>query len=232
MPQITADTPFGAALKDLAADPRYKIYLEIGTFDGEGSTKCFIEGLEARTETDLSGAGLFSIEANRDLWMVASRYWQNKNPPARILWGRLAERMMGAEKVEAHPLFETSKEQYDTYYKSDLQHFLKAPLVRFRRADVVLLDGGEFCAPGDWDAVRVLKPKVVALTGTNRLKGEGLFKELFLRRNWRPILVGNGTAILESPGEADEFYSALPADGDHREAHLRLAEGTGATPTD
>ena len=91
--QITLETEFGKKLHELAADPRYKIFVEVGTWDGEGSTKSLVKGLESRSEEDASGAGIFSFEANRDLWMVASRYWQEKNPPLRILYGRLAERM-------------------------------------------------------------------------------------------------------------------------------------------
>ena len=209
--QITLETAFGKALRELAADPASgKIFVEIGTWDGEGSTKCLVEGLEARG--DLSGAGIFSFEANRDLWMVASRYWQDKNPPLRALWGRLAERMMSEEKVKAHPLFEKAKEHFDLYFQSDLQNFLKAPLVRMRRADVVVLDGGEFCGEGDWDAVRSLKPKFVCLDDINVMKNNDLYTLLFIKTGWLPRFITserNGAAILQSPGDDDKFYPAL-----------------------
>ena len=210
--QITLDTPFGAALKDLAADPAYKIYIESGTFDGEGSTKCLVEGLEARSPEDLSGAGLFSFEANKQLWMVASRYWQDKNPPLRILWGRLGEQMMGKEKVEAHPLFEKIKEHYDLYYEKDVEWFLKAPLIRMRRCDVWLCDGGEFSTEGEWDAIRVLKPKVVALDDIHVVKCNDLYN-LLVGAGWKQLFVTstrNGAAILESPGDVDCYYPQLP----------------------
>jgi hypothetical protein len=233
--QITLETAFGRALKGLASDTRYKIYLESGTWDGEGSTKCLIEGLNSRAPEDLSGAGLFSIEANKDLWMVASRYWQDKNPPCRILWGRLGERMMSKEKVEAHPLFNKIKEHYDLYFEKDVEWFLRAPLIRFRRCDVWLADGGEFATEGEWDAIRKLKPKVVALDDINVMKNNDLYNLLFLKTGWKPLFITperNGAAILESPGDDDKFYppypiwrpaqqpadsaSPSPVDGDHR----------------
>ena len=210
--QITLETAFGQALRDLAADPRYKIWVEIGTWDGEGSTKCIVEGLNRRSAEDLSGAGLFSFEANRDLWMVASRYWQNKNPPLRILWGRLAERMMGEERVREHPLFEKVKEHFDLYFEKDKQHFLQAPLIRMRRADVVVLDGGEFCGEGDWDAVRTLRPKVVCMDDTAVMKNSDLFTELFIRRGWKPLYISterNGCAILEAPGDDEALWAGV-----------------------
>ena len=210
--QITADTAFGAALKGLAADPRYKIFVEIGTWDGEGSTKCLVEGLESRSPEDLSGAGIFSFEANKDLWMVASRYWKDRNPPLRILWGRLAERMMGKEKVQAHPLFEKVKAHYDLYFEKDVEHFLKAPLIRMRRCDVAVLDGGEFCGEGDWDAIRTLKPKVVCLDDIEVMKNNDLFTHLFVKGGWKPLFITserNGAAILEAPSDDDKYYAPL-----------------------
>ena len=210
--QITLDTAFGRALKGLASDPKYKIYVEVGTWDGEGSTKCIIQGLESRAPEDASGAGLFSFEANRDLWMVASRYWKEKNPPCRILYGRLAERMMSEEKVRAHPLFPKIKEHFDLYFEKDKENFLKAPLIRMRRCDVAVLDGGEFAGEGDWDAVRTLKPKVVALDDINVMKNQDLYMLLMVKLGWKPLFISserNGSAILESPGDDDKFYPGI-----------------------
>ena len=211
--QITLDTAFGRALKGLASDPKYKIYVEVGTWDGEGSTKCLVEGLESRKPEDASGAGIFSFEANRDLWMVASRYWQDKNPPLRILWGRLAERMMGEEKVRAHPLFEKVEEHFKLYFKKDVEHFSRAPLVRMRRCDVAVMDGGEFCGEGDWDAIRGLKPKVVALDDINVMKNNDLYKHLLFNLMWHPLFITperNGAAILEAPGDDEKYWAPLP----------------------
>jgi len=211
--QITLDTAFGQALREIAADPRYKVWVEIGAWDGEGSTKCIVEGLNSRRAEDLSGAGLFSFEANKMLWAVASRYWEHRNPPMRLLWGRLAERMMSREKVESHPLFEKVKEQYESQFEQDVKDFLGAPLIRMRKADVVVLDGGEFCGEGDWDAVRRLKPRVVVLGHPAGMKNHDLMQLLFVKTGWLPLFLSNdrnGCAILESPGEDEKYYPALP----------------------
>ena len=214
MPQITPDTPFGAAIKELAADPRYKIWVEVGAFDGEGTTKCIVDGLNSRSPEDLSGAGLFSFEANKHLWMVASRYWEHKNPPLRLLWARLGERRMSEEKVREHPLFEKIKDHFDIYFKRDVDDFLKAPLVRMRKCDVYVGDGGEFSTEGEWDSIRKLQPKVVCLDDIDVMKNHDLFTHLFVKLGWKLLFKTterNGSAILESPDPTDEkYYSALP----------------------
>lgn len=211
MGQITLATNFGKALKELAADPRFKIFVEIGTWDGEGSTKCLVEGLESRAPEDASGAGIFSFETNKMLWMVASRYWQDRNPPLRILWARLGERMMSEEKVRAHHLFSKIEDHFNLYYKSDKDDFTKAPRIRMRKCDVAVLDGGEFCGEGDWDAIRALKPKVVALDDIHVMKNADLY-DLLGKAGWIQKFgtpERNGAAIMESPGEDDKFYPAL-----------------------
>ena len=211
MERITLDTPFGQMLHDLAADSRYKIYLESGCLDGEGTTKCLVAGLESRGTEDLSGAGLFSVEINKDLWMVASRYWQDRNPPLRILWGRLGDRMMSGEKARAHPLF--NQDTFDTYHAKNVDWFVKTRAIRFRRCDVWICDGGEFSTEGDWDSIRALKPKVVAINGTKTIKGHDLFNLLFLKTGWTSLFLcaaGEGSAILEAPSQEDDAYPPLP----------------------
>lgn len=212
--QITLDTEFGKRLRDLARDPRYKIFIESGTWDGEGSTKCIVEGLKSRSPEDASGAVLLSLEANKDLWMVARRYWQDRSAPLQLLWGRMGERMWAEEKIRAHPLFDKIKEHFDLYFQSDVQHFLKAPRIHFRRCDVWMADGGEFSTEGEWDAIRKLKPKVVCLDDINVMKNADLFKLLLFTTGWLPLFISperNGCAILECPNPTDEkFYPAWP----------------------
>ena len=207
--QITLDTAFGRALRDLASDTRFKVYVEIGTWDGQGSTKCIVDGLNARA--DLSGAGLFSFEANRTQWALATKYWQARgDQPLRVIMGRPSERMMGREKIESHPLFSCIKTHYDLHYEQDLKDFKEAPLVRMRKCDVAVLDGGEFCGEGDWDAIRPLKPAVVALDDIKVMKNNATY-ELLKKEGWRELFhtdERNGSAILLSPDFLDFFTNS------------------------
>ncbi len=44
--QINMDSEFGKIIFEYARNTEYKSYLEIGTWNGEGSTNCFIQGLK------------------------------------------------------------------------------------------------------------------------------------------------------------------------------------------
>ena len=46
--QINLDSNIGLLLRDLASNEKYNTILEIGTWNGLGSTKCFIEGFKFR----------------------------------------------------------------------------------------------------------------------------------------------------------------------------------------
>lgn len=44
--QITLESDMGSFIYKIAANDNYKTFLEIGTWNGLGSTKCFIEGFK------------------------------------------------------------------------------------------------------------------------------------------------------------------------------------------
>ena len=49
--QIKFDSPMGKIIADYANDTRFSRFLEIGTWNGGGSTYCFAKGFENRKET-------------------------------------------------------------------------------------------------------------------------------------------------------------------------------------
>ena len=201
--QITLETAFGKELRALAANPKYKVFVEVGTWDGQGSTKCLCDALCERED----GAGLYTFEANRDWWRVASSYWQDREvTPLRVIYGRLAERMMTDKEVLEHPLYEKVKEHYALHFTQDERDFKAAPLVRMRKCDVAILDGGEFCGMADWEAVAPLAPRVVCLDDTKVMKNSDVLARL-LKEGWLLVWQSderNGAAILEAPTASPE----------------------------
>ena len=49
--QVQVKSPFGRWIAKYAADPKFSRYLEIGTWNGQGSTCCFYEGFKNRKDT-------------------------------------------------------------------------------------------------------------------------------------------------------------------------------------
>ena len=218
MGQITPDTAFGAALRALAMDPRHRFWVEAGGSDGQGSTRCIMDGFADRAEDDVPAPELISIEAHPEFHRIATEYWKGSDPSLGLprnlhfVWGRLAESMMGEQEVRNHPLFEKVRDHFNLHFRSDQEMLRMAPVVRPNYCDVAVLDGGEFCGAADWAAIRVLKPKVVALNDIQSMKNYDVYKKL-LWSGWRVLFVTaerNGSAILESPGMDEKYYSDAP----------------------
>lgn len=60
--QVTLDSELGKKLYDYAQDDNIKTFLEIGTWNGLGSTKCFIEGFKNRK----TSFKFYSLECNKE----------------------------------------------------------------------------------------------------------------------------------------------------------------------
>ena len=207
--QINLDTEFGQQLRALAENPRYRVFCEVGTWNGEGSTVCLAEGMRDRKD-----ASLISLEANYLHWVLAKRFWQDKPTTFKLylLHARLGERMMSDKEVTEHPLFEKIKEHYALYYTQDAQDFKTARLLHLRACDVVLLDGGEFSSYADWKAIEPLCPRVVALDDVDVVKNCDVLAEL-LAAGWKLLwrtTERNGAAILERPDAGAEATQESP----------------------
>lgn len=193
--QINLDTAFGQELRALGANPKYQHYVEVGTWNGEGSTRCLWEGMRERP-----GTTLFSFEANANMAAIASQLWRGV-PEVKVIYGRLAKNMMSEKEIREHPLFKDVETHFRLHYLQDVEDFSKAPLLGVPFCDVAVLDGGEFSGYWDWWALKKLNPKVVCLDDVRTMKNQLVFKEL-QSSGWKMIYYSdarNGEAIFERP---------------------------------
>ena len=197
--QITLDSPFGAKLAEIAANPKYKVFVEVGTWNGRGSTECLVAGILRQEKP--GNCHLYSIEANAQMFLTALNFWIQKGHPfLHLLFGHLHGQIMTREEVEAHPAFPAVKEHYQLWYEDEAKSLTASPLLQNLPtfADVVLLDGGEFTTAGDWAVLKEMVPRIVALDDTCIIKTSRILEEL-TAAGWRTLASGddrNGWAIL------------------------------------
>lgn len=188
--QVSKQTEFGHILSLLATIPIYKTYLEIGTWKGNGTTRCVVDGILERLEKEKGEVYFWSIEANRRFYEEARALWLPAALPfLHLLYGKVhSDGLMSASEVEAHPYFGHVKTHYELWYKQDAIDYEAAPTIRLDylppQIDVVILDGGEFCGYADWLAVKTKNPKVVCLDDTGVMKNERVYKELKADPQW------------------------------------------------
>ena len=65
MPEVTLADDFGRSISKVISDNNYRINLEIGSWDGAGSTQCIIDGMK-KLEPNGYNALLQCIEINPD----------------------------------------------------------------------------------------------------------------------------------------------------------------------
>jgi hypothetical protein len=204
--QVTLETEFGRYLKSLTANPKYKTVFEVGTWKGNGTTRCLVEGCIERFKSHPERTiHLWSLESNLNFYSEAMNFWlQVPLPFLHLLYGRLhREGLMTEEEIRAHPRFNHIVSHFNLWYKQDVLDYNQAPVLDmalFPDIDVVVLDGGEFSSSADWTALKQKNPKVVCLDDVGVMKNYDVFAELCQSNEWKHI-AGNeerhGWAVFE-----------------------------------
>jgi hypothetical protein len=208
--QIHLRTEFGYHLLKLAADQQYKTYLEVGTWMGNGTTRCLVQGVLERDTEDGEEVHLYSIEANLTFYLQAFQRWLPWGYPfLHLCYGKLHEQgLLTAQEIENHDYYGWVVTHYEMWYAQDCKDYEAAPYLQRKHfpkeIDVVVLDGGEFSGYADWLAVKKMNPKVVCLDDTVVMKNERVYKELLKDEAWE-LLAENpedrhGWAIFSRKG--------------------------------
>jgi hypothetical protein len=156
--QVTMDTELGMLLRALAKQPDVLVCVEIGTWNGEGSTYCIAQGLH-----ETSGH-LVGIELNPVFYEQAVRFYSGKALPVEIIKGL-------ALAVKDYPDPEHFREQasstfweredpgcYKRWYAEEHEmarcaervNVLKDIVEREGHVDLAFIDGGEFTSASEF----------------------------------------------------------------------------------
>ena len=143
--QVLCDSALGRHIERYASDARYTRYLEVGTFDGQGSTCCFYGGFLQRADVR-EGAGvgpeLDSLEVYGPRAAEAALRWDEARPlvnvhHARVLNDSALPTFEDVVRVHGHNLDGSA-------HNEDTANALLAPAFVLRDPQVLLLDGGEY----------------------------------------------------------------------------------------
>lgn len=204
--QINMQSDFGKQIYKLASNTHFNNYLEIGTWNGEGSTVCLMNGLMPRGDN----SRLYSIELMPEMFTKAELFWswlkQSKYSHHLILLnGKITDTgIMPSEEIENHPAYKKIKKHYQLYYHSDVENFNTAKNIANRlppTIDVAVLDGGEFCSTAEFEYIRDnLSPKVFVLDDTSIIKCAHARQELIKSKDWITVYdeptIRHGAAIF------------------------------------
>lgn len=188
--QINLDSAFGKKLYEIAQTPAYTTFAEVGTWNGEGSTWCLVQGILRRS--DQASVSLYSLEANTGMLAQAQRFYATFNFPFLHLLGGTINKtaFMSREDVTAHPRFSLVRDHYYLHYDDEHRSFSEAPFQGEQipaQVDVVLLDGGEFSTDGDFEFFRTRNPQMWILDDVSVIKTQRVFEQLKADPAWELI---------------------------------------------
>ncbi len=198
--QITRETPFGKELFALAKTGP-SLWLEIGTWNGLGTTKCILDGFAERKDINQKPQ-LASIEIDPILFQAAA---QNLQHHPVISCVKFFEGKLFSSKKTTFPTPEQLGEQEQTtphffiHYDRERNLYAEAtPVVPPFAPQVAVLDGGEYSGYLDWIHLDKSELQILCLDDTNTTKNKKVIQEL--GEEWTCCVKGddrNGWAIYK-----------------------------------
>lgn len=163
-------------------------FLEIGTWNGLGSTKCFIEGFKNR-KTPFK---FYSLECNNEKSEYAKKIYQNIDNVFI-----LNEVLFNDKPVDINEIFPILLENNSYNYWNDIDfNNIKDKKIFFERIDlpeifdIILLDGGEFTTWYEYNIIKD-KCKILVLDDTNTFKCKKIVEDIKESNRWNILIESN-----------------------------------------
>ena len=180
--QINLDSSLGRLLANLAKT--HNSIVEIGTWNGQGSTQCILSTLLTRLDQSWH---FTSLECNETMFQQAMQFWNNKitveqQQQVEFLLGTILnlKDLPSLDILEKqHGFVQEWYEQDITWLKQTVNHLDKLPAT----IDLLILDGGEYTTYSEW---QLLKSRVttVVLDDTKTCKCRDIYQELHQDQDW------------------------------------------------
>ena len=188
--QINLDSLFGKIIKDMSMNLENKTFLEIGTWNGLGSTRCFVDGFKSRPSSDFI---FYSLECNVDKCRDAQRLY-NGIDRVHIL----NEVLYNNEPTNIYSIFPELSPNYkgnndfSKWYRVDVENMKKCRKFLDRKDlpeifDVILLDGGEFTTYFEFQTIKD-RCRVLLLDDTNTNKCRKIVEEIKKDSSWEILI--------------------------------------------
>lgn len=192
--QIKYTSPMGQVIASYAQDIRFTDYLEIGTWNGGGSTYCFAKGFETRVAPFF----FITLEINKELYEMAKDTYKDITY-VNVQHGSIINSEMVNDK---NMLLEPFESVNIEWLKEDVRNVITSKYFDFKDfiPEVVLLDGSEYLTYFEFIKLHDTT-KVFILDDINTEKCKKIVEELDTNSNWimkhKVTNERNGWAVYE-----------------------------------
>ena len=198
MGQITIHSEEGRSIANLLQKNDIKTIVEIGTWNGLGSTLCLLHGIQ-------DGMELWSLECNKEKHDAALESLASLiDDRIHLIWGSIVD-VSGVTTDSYLSNFPSLVESdvLQGWFKVDLENCSACPQVLKdlpEKIDFLLLDGGEFTTLYEFSVLIDRCQRYIALDDTNIDKCRGVRRILAEDPGWREIVCldsRNGFSVFE-----------------------------------
>ena len=170
--QISLESILGKKMIEYIQLFNCKNIVEIGTWNGLGSTKCIVSAVQ--NKNDIS---FISLECNKEKVEFAKSLYLSI-PNVKILNSRVIKEIPTIEEMESVFPILKENEQMRYWNEVDLENLKNCDYIELENIDFLLLDGGEFLTYYEFIALKD-KSKMIILDDTNTHKNK-IVRELLL----------------------------------------------------
>jgi len=189
--QISDGSEIGRWIALLSSLTETKMILEIGAWNGRGSSRMILKGMQSKRSESTNVIGL---EANPLLFKKAQRYL-SRFPNYQLLWGAI---------VQPNELddYELNVDEI-SWFQDDLKDLNSAPYIFEllpNSIDLLILDGGEFSTYGEYVKLQSRVTSWIILDDIYTRKCRRIMSTLSDQSEWALVFESrerNGTAVLK-----------------------------------
>lgn len=152
--QILPNTNFGNIIIQTIEEKKPLKILEIGTWKGLGSTKCFIDGIMSVKNEDPSyNPSFISLETNKTFFDTANNNLKDFKEHVTLKFGRIIDKDQYSKYVNTLNL----QGEKLKWHNNDMVDYQDCPNISdeiIDDYDMILLDGGEFATYLEWELLK------------------------------------------------------------------------------
>lgn len=138
--QIDLESKAGRLIYDICSLNQVQTIVEIGTWNGHGSTKCVYEAIKNTSKK------LFSFEIDYSKYSEAHDFYKDK-PEVNIYHGYISDKFIDLDSLDDRFFTDYSKEIKKNWSKQDSLNIKNTECLLSKvpqKIDFLILDGGEF----------------------------------------------------------------------------------------
>jgi hypothetical protein len=200
--QVNRDTKFGEYIYNLSLRKDVNNIVEIGTWNGQGSTKCVMDALLTRFDD----SRVYSLEASEKMFSMATEYWNQSlinyqdfiKEKLVLIHGTIIdeESLMTLQQLKQYQNYDS---RWEEWLAQDIDNMKTCSNVLSKipqEIDFLILDGGEFSTLAEFNVLKD-RSRIIACDDTMVLKCSEIRRILLEEPNY--------ACLIDEPYERNGF---------------------------